>query len=119
MKKSIIIAAAALLSACATSKSQLPTTPPPTSPPTKNLPDPPVVPTPLPPLVTLPPLPSILNEAPPKLPPIVDGTPKGIQRDGARTDSMYNTLAARYRALVRTYDCARDAVNTGDVSKIC
>lgn len=70
------------------------------------------------PRVQVPALPNAFREPVAKLPPLRDGTLKGVMRDGAKTDSLYNDLRSRYGALAKFYDCVREAVNGGNADAI-
>lgn len=114
MKK--IIFAALLLGACQSAPQAIETLPAPAPQPEQQAPQQieRIVEVPIrdeAPRVNVPGLPEALREEAPKLAPMVDGTIKGVMRDGAKTDSLYNDLRTRYNALVRFYDCVRDAVN--------
>lgn len=123
MKKIIIVTALLALSACGSSVHlQAPVLiKQPVAKKTKQAPAPltPVVIVVEKPQVVVPALPEFLSGIVPPLPLMVDGTIKGIMRDGAHTDSMYNNLAARYKALRKAYECVRDSVNSRDASKVC
>ena len=125
MKKTIIGISALALSACSSVHIQPPlqiTHPPLAKAPRPKVITPAPVPAPVPapiPQVLVPALPEFLSAPVPTLPVLVDGTIKGIMRDGAQTDSMYNNLAARYKALRNVYECVRGAINSHDASKVC